>query len=164
MEATLRYGLVGGLIATLVAIVLSSCSAAPIVVEPTPTVPASATTAPTTVAGAAISEQAAIAAALKYATLGDGHVSPAQEPPRITHAELMLADKDRDKLVAYGVSSNAADSIKGAIWLITLDGRWALNGPPQLPGITPSPLEPLRHLIVVLDAGTGAVGFVSGKP
>ena len=164
MEAIVRYGWAGGLVATLMAIVLSSCSVAPIVVAPTPIVLPPTTTAPIAVAGTAISELAAIAAALKYATSGDGHVSPAQEPPRITHAELMLTDKDRDKLVAYGVSSNAADSIKGAIWLITLDGRWALNGPPQLPGITPSPLEPLRHLIVVLDAGTGAVGFVSGKP
>ena len=164
MEAILRYSLVGGLIATVLAIILSACSPAPIVVAPTPTVPPPTTTAPTPLAGATISEQAAIAAVLKYATNGDGHVSPAQEPPRITHAELMLADKDRDKLLAYGVSSNAADSINGAIWLITLDGRWAINGPPQLPGITPSPLEPLRHLVVVLDAVTGAVGFTSGRP
>jgi hypothetical protein len=164
MQAILRRGSAGALIAILVAIVLSSCSVAPIVVEPTPGMSPATAIAPTAVVGAAISEQDAIAAGLKYATNGDGHIGPAQEPPRITHAELVLANKDRDKLVAYGVSSNAADSIKGAIWLITLDGRWALNGPPQLPGITPSPLEPLRHLVVVLDAGTGALGFVSGKP
>ncbi|MEP7189740.1 MAG: hypothetical protein ABI901_11180, partial [Roseiflexaceae bacterium] len=120
--------------------------------------------APTAVAGAVISEQEAIAAALRYGTNGDGHISQAQEPPRSTHAQLMLADKDRDQLVAYGVSRNAADSLHGAIWLITLDGTWSLNGPPQLPGTTAPLLEPLHHLIVVLDAGTGSVGVVSGKP
>ncbi len=164
MEAILRYGSAGGLIATLVAIVLSSCSAAPIAVEPTPTVHPSTTIVPTTVAAAVISEQAAIAAALKYATLGDGHISSAQEPPRNIHAELLPLDQARDQLIAYGWSSNSAESSNVAIWLITLDGTWTVNGPPQLPGITPSPLAPLHQLVVALDAGTGAVRFISGRP
>jgi hypothetical protein len=164
MQAIRRRGPSGVLLAILVAIVLSSCSVAPIAVEPTPTIPPPTAIAPTAVIGAAISEQAAIAAALRYGTNGDGHISPAQEPPRSSHAQLVLADKDRDQLVASGVSSNAADSLHGAVWLITLDGTWALNGPPPLPGTAAPLLEPVHHLVIVLDAGTGAVGFVSGKP
>ena len=156
MKAILRYGSVRGLIATLTAIVLSSCSAAPIVIEPTPTVQPATVVAPTPVVGAVISEQAAIAAALKYAT--DGHIIPAQEPTNI-HAELVPADKIRD----HGLSSNLPESSNGAFWLISMDGTWQVNGPPPLPGITPSPFDPLRHLIVVLDAGTGAVVSVSGR-
>jgi hypothetical protein len=164
MEAILRSGWTGRLLATLVAIALSSCSAAPIAVAPTPSALPPTITVPTPVVGAAISEQAASAAALKYATSGDGHISPAQEPPKNIQAKLVPADQARDQSVAYGVSMNAADSFTSAIWLITLDGTWALNGPPQLPGITPSPLEPLHHLVIVLDADTAAVRFVSGKP
>ena len=167
MKVILQYGSAGALIVTLMAISLSSCSAAPIVVEPTPTVPPPATTAPTAVVVGAISEQAAIAAALKYATLGDGHLMPAQESPGNIHAELVPADQARDQLDAYGLSSNSGESLNGAIWLITLDGTWTVNGPPQptpAGGITPSPLAPLHHLVVVLDAGTGAVRIVSGRP
>ena len=156
MKTLLRYGSVRGLIAALVAIVLSSCNVAPIVVEPTSTIPPPSAIAPTAVAGAAISEQDAIAAALKNAT--DGHIIPVQEPTNI-HAELVPADKIRD----HGLSSNSAESSNGAFWLISMDGTWQVNGPPPLPGITPSPLDPLRHLIVVLDAGTGAVVSVSGR-
>jgi photosystem II stability/assembly factor-like uncharacterized protein len=164
MEAFLQRGLARALLVGLVAVVLCACSAAPIVAEPTATMALPATSAPAALAGAAISEQDAIAAALRYGTNGDGHIGPAQEPPRSTHAQLLLADKDRDQLVANGVSSNAADSLHGAVWLITLDGTWALNGPPPLSGTAAPVLEPLHHLVVVLDAGTGAVGFVSGKP
>lgn len=164
MAAIRLRSIEGALIAILMALVLSSCSVAPIAIAPTPIVPGSATTAPTAVAGAAISEQAAIAAALKFATLGDGHILPGQESPKIIEAKLLPADQARDQSVAYGVSMNAADSFTSAIWLITLDGTWALNGPPQLPGITPPPSEPLHQLVIVLDAGTAAVRFVSGKP
>ena len=156
MQAILWRGSAGALIAILVAIVLSSCNVAPIAVEPTPTIPPLTATAPTAVAGAAISEQAAIAAALKYAP--DGHIIPAQEPTNI-HAELVPADKIRD----HGLSSNLPESSNGAFWLISMDGTWQVNGPPPLPGITPSPLDPLHHLIVVLDAGTGALVSVSGR-
>jgi hypothetical protein len=164
MQAILRAGWTGRLIATLLTIALSSCTTAPIAVEPTPTIPPSATAPPTTMAAAVNNEQAAIAVALKYATSGDGHISPAQEPPKNIQAKLVPADQARDQSVAYGVSMNAADSFTGAIWLITLDGTWALNGPPQLPGTISPPLEPLHHLVIVLDAGTGAVKFISGKP
>ena len=156
MKTLLRYGSVRGLIATLTAIVLLSCSAAPIVVEPTPTVQPATVIAPTPVAGAAISEQDAIAAALKNAT--DGHIIPVQEPTNI-HAELVPADKIRD----HGLSSNSAESSNGAFWLISMDGTWQVNGPPPLPGITPSPLDDLRHMIVVLNASTGALISVSGR-
>jgi hypothetical protein len=116
------------------------------------------------VAGVAISEQAATAAALKYASLGDGRISPGQESPKIIVAKLLTADQARDQSMAYGVSMNAADSFTSAIWLITLDGTWVLNVPPQLLGGTPLPSEPLHHLVIVLDADTAAVRFISGKP
>jgi hypothetical protein len=162
MKAILRYGSVRGLIAALVALVLSSCSAAPTVVEPTPTVQPATVVASAPVAGAVISEQAAIAAALKSAAMADGHIIPEQEPTNI-HAELVPADKAPDRLVADGLSGSSADASNGAIWLISMDGTWQVNGPPQLPGITPSPLDPLHHMIVALDAGTGALVSVSGR-
>jgi hypothetical protein len=164
MQASLQRGLAGALLVGLIALFLSACSAAPAVVEPTTIVPLPTVAAPATAVGVAISEQEAIAAALRYGTNGDGHIIPSHEPPRIAHAQLILADKDRDQLVANGVTGSAADSLHGAVWLITLDGTWALNGPPQLPGTAAPPLEPLHHLVIVLDAGTGAVGFSSGKP
>ena len=155
----------GSLLATLMAIVLSSCSVAPIAVEATPVVPASATAAPTAMAGAANSEQAAIAAALKYATLGDGHIMPGQESPRISRLKLAAGViRPAISLLRMGCRVIREDSITNTIWLITLDGTWIVNGPPQLPGITPPPLAPLHHLVIVLDAATGAVGPVSGRP
>jgi hypothetical protein len=167
MDAILRSGSVRGLIASLIASVLSSCSAAPIAIEPTPTVSPPTIIAPTPVVGVAIGKQAAIATALKYATMGDGHIGPAQEPTTNIQAKLVSAAQSRDELVAAGVSRNAADASQGAVWVITMDGTWSLTGPPPLISddkITPSPLEPLHHLVMVLDAGTGAAGFISGKP
>jgi hypothetical protein len=104
--------------------------------------------APTAVTGAFIGEQAAIDAALKFVTMGDGHLSPAQEPPKNIHAELGSRDKAK-------------------VWIITMDGTWTVNGPPRptpTGGITPSPLAPLHHLVLVVDASTGVVRSVEGRP
>jgi hypothetical protein len=107
-----------------------------------------------------ISEQEAIGAALKSASMSHPEISGSQVAPSNVHAEQMTLGEavnhiDENNSVAAGYSTEML------VWLVTMDGIWLDEFP--RPRDLPAP-EPYRHFFIIIDAKSGSEIESAARP
>ena len=112
------------------------------------------------VPGKVISQQEAVDAALKIASLFKPKLSGSQAPPSNIHAEQMTLG---EAMKHIGENNNIGTGYTPdmLVWLVTMDGIWLDDFP--RPTDLPTP-EPYRHCTVIIDAGTGLQIELSLRP
>ncbi len=119
---------------------------------------------PTATASPFLTEQQAIAMAIKYALVAQPEISGSKVPPTNTHAQLM-SFFDANKLVSGSDRLAPGDDPDQMVWVVSMDGLWTIEMPRQFTPIPSSPTDvPIRHFTFVLDAKTGAFMGAGGHP
>ena len=110
-----------------------------------------------------ISHEEAIDTALQIARAPQPELSPALTEPTNVQAErmrLMDAVRRLDETTELDVGPYDKETM---VWLVTMDGTWALAAPHQ-PG-APEPEQELFHYYaIILDATSGSTIMASARP
>ena len=112
------------------------------------------------VPGKVISQQEAVDAALKIASVFRPELSGSPAPPSNIHAEQMTLGEAM-KHIGENNNIGAGYTPNMLVWFVTMDGIWLDDFP--RPTDLPTP-EPYRHCTVIIDAGTGLQIELSLRP
>jgi hypothetical protein len=107
-----------------------------------------------------ISQQKAIASALEIASHGGVEINGTLVEPTNVRAESTTFGNAMERFTG-SAEVPVGENPDTPVWLVTMEGLWTGGFP--MPTDTPT-AEPYHHFVVVLDANTGGLRFLSARP